>query len=633
MNKTASKIVSLVLAMVLLASCTPAAPSDGDGTPADVVSVPWQNVIIIDDEERYNNDPEYRAKVDAQRAEEEARARAATPHGRLKTLGIITEDYEDTALMTRGHTVKSLVRLTGGQLEALAMQYEHPFEDLNDSLEDYVSYAYVKGIAAGVSASKFSPDSAVTGKTFCIFLLRAMGYGSDPRIADPVALAKTLGYTDDRFGDGSAKLTVKDGEEVLWGLLTKCPAGSTVSLISMLLRTGAVTAQQATEASFGATAAPVGSMTAKAAFEKFGKNLVVLTAYNKDGEEIAATTAAMIGEDVGVASLSDITGANSLAVTAKGMEDPVTAILAYSQETDLVFFRRQSKVENYFTSRASSGSELVNYALGESVMVLHGTTFRAPDGLVVINEMGSLVGITSHNSIISAEVPGDRAEMDVMTLGRTLWPKDMPGRVIDPTKPMVCLTFDDGPSRLYTPLLLDLLEEYGVVATFFECGYMLKAHPENLKRMEELGCEIGSHTYSHEKLINLTTEEIKKEMADTDALIIKEVGHGATIMRPPGGKFDDHVLEALQVPAIRWNVDTRDWEHKDADKTYNAVMSKENLDGSIVLMHSLYEPTLEACKRIIPELIAQGYQLVTVSEMAQYKGVDLQAHKVYYSFK
>ena len=87
----------------------------------------------------------------------------------------------------------------------------------------------------------------------------------------------------------------------------------------------------------------------------------------------------------------------------------------------------------------------------------------------------------------------------------------------------------------------------------------------------------------------------------------------------------------VDMPIILWNIDTRDWDHKNAQKTINEVMSKVK-DGDIILMHELYNATADASDYLIPTLTAKGYQLVTVSELAQYKGVTLQPNKVYYSF-
>jgi len=85
------------------------------------------------------------------------------------------------------------------------------------------------------------------------------------------------------------------------------------------------------------------------------------------------------------------------------------------------------------------------------------------------------------------------------------------------------------------------------------------------------------------------------------------------------------------MPNILWNIDTLDWKTRNADSTVNAVLSKVK-DGDIILMHELYGATATATERLVPELVARGYQLVTVSELAKYKGTALTAGRYYFSF-
>ena len=201
---------------------------------------------------------------------------------------------------------------------------------------------------------------------------------------------------------------------------------------------------------------------------------------------------------------------------------------------------------------------------------------------------------------------------------------------IDPDKKMVALTYDDGPHGTYTAQILDVLEKYDARATFFVVGSRIEYYPSQLTRAYNLGCEIGSHTYNHMNLPSNTDSAIKSEMDKTDALIKKYTGEAATIMRPPGGATSSRSLAAVGKPAIMWSVDTRDWEHRNASKTVTHI--KNNVyDGAIVLMHDLYSPTAQATKTIVPWLIDNGYQLVTVSELMYYRGIDMKAGSVYRS--
>lgn len=195
---------------------------------------------------------------------------------------------------------------------------------------------------------------------------------------------------------------------------------------------------------------------------------------------------------------------------------------------------------------------------------------------------------------------------------------------------LVAITYDDGPST-NTTRLLDLLEQYGVKATFFVVGTQAETYPDILKRENELGMEIGSHTYDHTYLNRVSAEEIQIAMDKNEQVLQNLIGRGSTIMRPTGGGINDTVREMVQQPMICWDVDTLDWKSKDPDSIAQIVREQVK-DGSIILMHDLYSTTVDASEVIIPELLAQGYKFVTISELAQRRGVVLQRGQDYYDF-
>lgn len=203
--------------------------------------------------------------------------------------------------------------------------------------------------------------------------------------------------------------------------------------------------------------------------------------------------------------------------------------------------------------------------------------------------------------------------------------------IIDPNKPMVALTFDDGPG-VYTERLLDCLEAYDAKATFFVVGTNAAKYQSTLKRMSELECEIGNHTYSHPNLTNVSVSEINRQMNLTNGYISSATGSIATVMRPPYGAHNSTVRSNVGLPVILWSIDTRDWETKNTQSTVNSVLNAVK-DGDIVLMHDIHKTTVAAAEIIIPELIDRGYQLVTVSKLAQYRGSGLKKGTVYYNFK
>lgn len=185
-------------------------------------------------------------------------------------------------------------------------------------------------------------------------------------------------------------------------------------------------------------------------------------------------------------------------------------------------------------------------------------------------------------------------------------------------KPMVALTFDDGPGP-YTDKILNCLEKYGARATFFVVGNRLGSYPSQLKREAELGMEIGGHSWAHKDLTALGAADVTADVKKVSDRVYELAGIRPAIIRPPYGSHNSTVRRAAGVPLILWNIDTLDWKTKNADSTYNAVMDKVK-DGDIILMHDIHSATADAVERIVPALIDRGFQLVTVSEMGAARG-------------
>lgn len=203
-------------------------------------------------------------------------------------------------------------------------------------------------------------------------------------------------------------------------------------------------------------------------------------------------------------------------------------------------------------------------------------------------------------------------------------------RIIDPAKPMVALTFDDGPSK-YTPRIVQLLEQYGGRATFFMVGNRVNNFREAVEAVAQQGSEIATHTWSHPKLPSLSRGSIETELSKSIRAMSDVSGLPVTLMRPPYGSINGDVRGVcgnMGLMIIRWSVDTRDWETKSANKTYQAIMESVK-DGSIILCHDIVPSTAEAMELVIPELIRQGYQLVTVTELLQHSNTAMEAGRVY----
>lgn len=197
-------------------------------------------------------------------------------------------------------------------------------------------------------------------------------------------------------------------------------------------------------------------------------------------------------------------------------------------------------------------------------------------------------------------------------------------------RPMIALTFDDGPGE-YTEELINCLVENNAKATFFMLGQNVEAYPEIAKELSDAGMELGNHSYSHPDLVTIGADAAAQQVSNTDAALKAATGFEATVMRPPGGSFNDSVKAAINHPLIIWSIDTRDWATKSEDQTYQVVMDNAQ-DGSVVLMHDIHEWSVKAAIRMIPDLIAKGFKLVTVSELAEAKGKTLQSGNAYYYF-
>lgn len=201
---------------------------------------------------------------------------------------------------------------------------------------------------------------------------------------------------------------------------------------------------------------------------------------------------------------------------------------------------------------------------------------------------------------------------------------------VDPEKPMLCLTFDDGPKAASTNRILDVLEEYDSRATFFVVGDRIEKYHECIERAHALGCEIGNHTYDHKyRLTELNEDDLFEELDLTDELLLHYTGEIAPFVRPPWGTYDERVLSLVDRPLIRWSIDTQDWKTKDRDSIISEVIGKVK-DGDIVLMHDIHDATADAIEYLVPALVEEGYQLVTVSEMFSAKGLELTGGFAYY---
>ena len=202
---------------------------------------------------------------------------------------------------------------------------------------------------------------------------------------------------------------------------------------------------------------------------------------------------------------------------------------------------------------------------------------------------------------------------------------------IDPNKKMIALTFDDGPGP-YTQAIVNCLKQNNAHATFFVVGNRVNTYKSALKSASDNGNEIANHTYSHPILTSLSTANVKSQISKTDAAVKAVTGKTPSLIRAPGGGTNTRVRNAINKPFIYWSIDTLDWKYRNANRTVNVVMNNVK-DGDIILMHDIHKTSKDAALILIPKLIKAGYQLVTVSELAQYRGYKMQNHVSYSSFR
>lgn len=180
--------------------------------------------------------------------------------------------------------------------------------------------------------------------------------------------------------------------------------------------------------------------------------------------------------------------------------------------------------------------------------------------------------------------------------------------------PEVALTFDDGPSPKYTPLLLDGLKERNVQATFFLLGKNVKENQELVQRMQAEGHLLGNHTYNHVQLNKIPETTARQEILKTNNEIYEVTGKYPEYMRPPYGAWKKNMEFCVEMLPVFWDIDTLDWKSQNVDAILKAA-GEEPEDGSIILMHDEYQTSVEAALLLIDRLKEKGYEFVTVDEL------------------
>ena len=198
-------------------------------------------------------------------------------------------------------------------------------------------------------------------------------------------------------------------------------------------------------------------------------------------------------------------------------------------------------------------------------------------------------------------------------------------------KQLVAFTFDDGPNSETTNKLLDNLDKYNARVTFFVVGNRINNNTDTLKRAYDMGNQIGSHSYSHRNFFKIDETKILEEVQNTNNVIKEVIGVEPTIIRPPYGNTNSDIKSIYNMYTIIWNLDTEDWKSKDADKIVEYILNNVH-DGAIILLHDIYDTSIDATLRAMEILEQEGYAFVTIDEMAQIKNVELDKNTNYHYF-
>ncbi len=185
-------------------------------------------------------------------------------------------------------------------------------------------------------------------------------------------------------------------------------------------------------------------------------------------------------------------------------------------------------------------------------------------------------------------------------------------------RPLVALTFDDGPHHSLTPQLLQILADYNVRATFYVIGNRVTWHPELVRLTAQAGHEVGNHTWSHPSLFGYSDGGVLDQIDRTSQAIEAACGHRPVTMRPPFGNLYPRQRQMLHaargMPTVLWSVDPQDWTRPGSSVVANRIVSRSH-PGAVILTHDIHGPTVRAMPATIAGLQARGFRFVTVSEL------------------
>lgn len=293
----------------------------------------------------------------------------------------------------------------------------------------------------------------------------------------------------------------------------------------------------------------------------------------------------------------------------KKVEKEETLYLTFDKETDRQLALHDVLRRDYEDVIRS----LIKEKLQMDITDVKEFAFQVQDsGVLIVVDKDKNITLPYDTYANIMNIPGKSIADAYLEVKRTIHP--------DPAKPMIAFTFDDGPS-IYTESMMKIFKDNNATASFFMQGKNVVNFPDVVKDMYEQGFEVANHSWNHTSIKTNDRDLIKTQVFNTQDAIYKITGHDPHYMRPPYGEYNDVSIEAVgsYIDLMLWNVDTLDWKSRDSEKVLASIRAGAR-DGAIILLHDLYPSSVDAIRTAVPELIAQGYQLVTISDLMKYKG-------------
>ena len=207
----------------------------------------------------------------------------------------------------------------------------------------------------------------------------------------------------------------------------------------------------------------------------------------------------------------------------------------------------------------------------------------------------------------------------VVNVSNTVNGRELPIYSVDTSEKKVALSFDAAWGNEDTQIILDTLAKYNVHATFFMTGGWVESFPEDVKKIQAAGHDLGNHSENHKNMSQLSDSECQEELMKVHNKVKELTGVEMNLFRPPYGDYDDHVItNATECGyyTIQWSVDSLDWKDYGVDSIIKTVTEHKDLcNGAIILMHNGAKYTAQALPTIIEKLQADGYEIVPISEL------------------